>query len=298
MADPHDPSTPHDPSQKSDKEHREDESIDFDVVPQADDSLSALGLGKSGAAHDLHASSEDFDFTEPTDFAFPSAEHEGQMDSGLFEHELAEGHDAESDLVAGHFDPDHLGDAHPGATTEMSDFGDMPSHADDGIPIAAASEGAAVEAAASEDEKPARKKRELPKWVGTAQWVLIGALPVIAVVANVISIRTLTKPTIDPIWHISYLVLLLLIPLALWRSKDRWIAPRVSATYTVMLALATGFLLTGVWMLGTELSRYDWAIKMKKVRMPSPAPLSSMEVPHGAPIALATIESCEAQRDV
>ena len=67
-------------------------------------------------------------------------------------------------------------------------------------------------------------------------------------------------------------VMLGLIPYALWRSMARWVTPAASAVYTVMLALSTAALITGTWMEGLELSRYDWQFSKLRVAAGKPRP--------------------------
>jgi hypothetical protein len=302
VADPHDSSHephgdphkgPHDEpffgAEHHEGEHHEGTHLDIDMAHEGEQP-SEFGLQ---SAHDLHASSEDFDFTEPSEFAFPGG-HEGSTDSGLFEPQVhdsaaheslsAEGEFGEHGAEAGHFGEGHFdvgqfGADHPGATTTMPDFGAESFHAGGGVAEAVAGEEAVAVAEEAVEEPEPKKRRELPAWVHTTEWALIGLIPLAAVVLNIVAIKNWQPKNINLAWHISYVLLLLLIPYALWRSKNRWLTPRITASYTVMLAVATGCLLTGVWLLGNELSNCGWQIKVKKVRIPSPLPVTSMMEP-------------------
>ena len=77
-----------------------------------------------------------------------------------------------------------------------------------------------------------------------------------------------------------------LIPYALWRSSPRWVMPAASALYTVMLALSTAALITGVWFNGQELSSYDWQFSKARVKssMPPRVMIVAPERPEAAPV--------------
>ena len=257
----------------------------------------------------MHASSDDFDFTEPASFEFPGG-HENSMDSGVFEPQVHDhsGHAGHEAHAEGMFDAEHADSAvfeggefetefpgghsgeHPGGTTDMPDFGAEDFHGGESIPEAEASEAAVADAEVVDEEKPApKKRRRLPKSIRRLEWSLIGGLPLVAIVFNIIAIRMFPAKTIDLIWNLSYLVLLALIPYAMWRSKDRWITPRITASYTVMLAAAAACLLSGIWMMGIDLSGYDWRIKVKKVHLPTPLPAASTQIM--APKSLSDLQS-------
>ena len=81
-----------------------------------------------------------------------------------------------------------------------------------------------------------------------------------------------TPGVVTLILNIACPLMLALIPYALWRSSARWVTPAASAVYTVMLALGTAALITGAWLMGMELSRYDWQFSKARVIAGKPRP--------------------------
>ncbi len=252
-------SDPKEPKAESEHPHADEHVGELHGLPGFGPSagpnpLHELGLHASTDEFHFSGPMEELDFTEPADFTFPtgpdgsaihgtSVPHFGHSEAeGLFGGEQSHEHQHER----GEGLPHEGGDVHDGIVdTELA--------TDDAV---------AVEEAA-ELPKP---KRQWPKWLGKAEWAAIIALPVIAVVANIAAIGWLDATVKRWVLNISCPVLLLLIPYAMWRCKERWNKPIVTASYTAMMAMGTAMLIAGTWFLGTELSKYNWEIGRAKVR--------------------------------
>ena len=232
MADPKNPNLPPDADGKPE--------------PAADGPLEELSLG---------GPLENLDFSEPSGFNFPA-----EMPGG----EAAEAVPA---------DPSH-GEA------ETTDFvpefvlpGDEPATAElaaeeapgaEGMPSAvveppeAEAEGEAEAAAEGEEAEtaPAPKRR---KWLAHVDWVGVALL----VIAIWLVVQAVSDNVANVVWTTGYLVLLVLIPFSLWKTRARWLTPQITAVYTVLLAISTAMLLTAIFWLGLELAQYHWDIKAK-----------------------------------
>ena len=246
--------------------------------------------------HPLNASTEEFhfsgpaeelDFTEPSDFAFPSAQPAEAGAASEHSGEFPAAEPAEAGLFFG---------------PEGGAFGESP------LPEGVAGEAMAAEAEPAGDgiadlevadeptegvEKP---KFELPRWVRIAEWVTVGLLAVGALLAVILSIVYAQDPKqVTLTLNIACPVMLGLIPYALWRSMPRWVTPAASAVYTVMLALSTAALIAGMWLVGVELSHYDWQVTPARVAAgkprpgiippPAPAVAKNTDEPAAAPVA-------------
>ena len=111
---------------------------------------------------------------------------------------------------------------------------------------------------AAEEEKP-KPKFVVPRWVRIAEWVVVGLVAVGAlttILCTIVWARDAKQVTLT--LNIACPVMLALIPYTLWRSSSRWVTPAASAVYTVMLTLSTAALIGGTWLLGLELSHYEW----------------------------------------
>ncbi len=244
----------------SDHPHEDELPLEFEQVQEG---LPAVGefapledMSLSSSTDEFHFSGplEELDFTEPSDFTFPSlppgdvpSEHSG---------ELAAAEPAEALFGAD--------TGIPGEPALPGDGEVTPQIAGEGIPD--------VEVA--EEEKP-KPKRELPAWVRAIEWVAVGVLALAALLAVVISSIWLDSPAlISMILNIACPVMLGLIAYALWRSSARWVKPMSSAVYTLMLALSTAALIAGTWCEGQELSRYDWQYSKARVATAKPRPIN------------------------
>ncbi|MGA2254826.1 MAG: hypothetical protein ABSG53_09205, partial [Thermoguttaceae bacterium] len=120
-----------------------------------------------------------------------------------------------------------------------------------------------------------KPKVELPAWVRTAEWVMVGVLSVGALLAILVSVIWVDKSPnqVTLTLNIACPIMLGLIPYALWRSKARWVTPAASALYTLMLALSTAALIGGIWFEGLELSRYHWQFSKARVTAGKPRPV-------------------------
>jgi hypothetical protein len=186
---------------------------------------------------------EDLDFSESSGFSFPA--------------EAAAGGEAPAealpaDAETAEFRPEvALPGGEPAAATMP---GMVPELAQEGLPEAgeAPAEPPAPEAEPAETA-PAPKWH---KWLAHVDWVGVALLAIaIWLVVRVI--------TVNVAWITAYLVLLVLIPFSLWKTRNRWMTPQITAVYTVLLAISTAALLTAVFWLGLELAQYHWDVKAK-----------------------------------
>ena len=172
---------------------------------------------------------EELDFTEPADFDFPSDAVAEDVVPG-------EGEVSESIGLSG-----------LGLTSDQE-----PIVAGEGVPEA-------EEVVEEVEETEPRPRRNLLKWL--ARLELPGVVAIAAVIWFVANMMTA-----NGIWSATFLILLGLIPYALWKTRKYWTTPEITAVYTVMLAIGTAALLSAVYWLGLELFRYDWDIKAKKAK--------------------------------
>lgn len=208
-------------------------------------SLEELNLGEPAPGADAATPIEELDFSEPSGFAFPD-QSEGVAPQ---QSEVAgEVPAAESMFVAEDGGAVEAGVVEP----VLADAGVVEAELDDG-----------VETPAAEEESPVKKT---PAWMAYVDW----AVMVLVVAAIVLLCNLLTAAWW---WHASYLVLLVEIPFSLWKTRKVWTTPQLSAVYTVMLAIGTMALLTGVYWLGLELATYDWDCKAKTARRTASATL-------------------------
>jgi hypothetical protein len=151
--------------------------------------------------------------------------------------------------------------------------------AEEGVEPAAEERAPEAEAEAELEAEPA--KAPLPPWVEKAEWGAVGGIGGLAFLLAVIAVCWFSNPgTITVIWHLAYWILLALIPYSLWRGKKFWVAAELSPLYAVMLAIGAAALLTAVYCLGLELSRYNWDIKARKARHLTAAS-STVRLPRG-----------------
>jgi hypothetical protein len=205
--------------------------------------LDELGISASTDEFHFTGPAEELDFTEPADFTFPTEHAEAEA-----------GSDSSAEIpTPEHADLEHF-------------FGEESAHHEaagevEGVEPALA--GEAVEPAAEEEPKP---KRELPASVRALEWVTVGVLAAIGLVAPFVVIFALDSPDIATlVVNICFPVLLLLVPYALWRSSSRWTKPAASALYTVLLAIGAAALIGGAWVQSMELSRYNWQFSKSRV---------------------------------
>ena len=245
---------------ESDHPHEDDLSLDLNQdqegLPAAGDNLPLDDLSLSASTEEFHFSgpAEELDYTEPADFTFPGQPSGGEAAS---EHsgELAAAEPAEAE---GLFGPEGIPSA------------ESPPPEDAAVEPELAGEGIA-DLETAEEEKP-KPKLELPAWVQTAQWVMVGLLAVGSLVAVICSIVWVPQnpKQVTLTLNICCPLMLALIPFALWRSSARWVTPATSAVYTVMLALSAAALIAGMWFQGLELSRYDWQFSRTRVSAGKP----------------------------
>ena len=169
----------------------------------------------SASTEEFHFSgpAEELDYTEPADFTFPGQPSGGEAAS---EHsgELAAAEPAEAE---GLFGPEGIPSA------------ESPPPEDAAVEPELAGEGIA-DLETAEEEKP-KPKLELPAWVQTAQWVMVGLLAVGSLVAVICSIVWVPQnpKQVTLTLNICCPLMLALIPFALWRSSARWVTPATSA---------------------------------------------------------------------
>ena len=156
---------------ESDHPHEEDLPLELhlDAEGLSADDLPVSDASMSGSIEEFHFSGpvEELDFTEPANFTFPTEPAEVASDqSGEFVPEPA---GVESFLGAEGF----------GAEPSAADPGHMvpesPLPEEAGVEPQLAGEGIADLEAAEEEAKP-KPKFQLPAWVRTVEWVLVGLL--------------------------------------------------------------------------------------------------------------------------
>ncbi|MGO9115203.1 MAG: hypothetical protein ACLP9L_38820 [Thermoguttaceae bacterium] len=247
---------------ESDHPHEDDLSLDFqqlqEGIPAAGDGSPLEDLSSSASTEEFHFSgpAEELDFTEPADFTFPT-ELPGEVAS---EHsgELAGAEPAEAQGLV---------------KTEGGALGELPPPEEGAVEPELAGEGI-PEVEAADTEEKTKRKIELPAWVQTAEWVMVGVLTVGALLSIIVSVFWVASPkTVTIVLNIACPLILLLIPYALWRSSARWVTPPASAIYTLMLAMSTAALVAGMWCEGLELSRYDWLFSKARVTAAKPRPV-------------------------
>jgi hypothetical protein len=106
---------------------------------------------------------------------------------------------------------------------------------------------------AEAEEAPTRRRS---KWLAQADWIGVALLAIVIWLV-------VQAVTVNVIWTTAYLILLVLIPFSLWKTRARWTTPQITAVYTVLLAISTAALLTAIYWLGLELSQYQWDINAK-----------------------------------
>ena len=210
--------------EKPESDHPHEEDLPFELhedqegLPAADEENLPEALSLNASTEDFHFSgpAEELDFTEPSDFAFPTEQSPGGTVEHSGELAAAEPREAEGFFGAG----------------EVADVGSaLPEEAT--IEPALAGEGIAdVEIAEETEGKKSKPKVELPAWVRTAEWVLVGVLAVAALLAVIVSAFWVEKSPkqVTLTLNIACPLMLALIPYALWRSMARWVTPSASAS--------------------------------------------------------------------
>jgi cation transport ATPase len=224
VADPKNPNVPVDPE---------------GTLPQRPDSQGTSEPTEAGPLEELHLAGplEDLDFSESSGFSFPTeAAAAGEAPAEALP----------ADAETAEFMPEvALPGGEPAAEAEL---------AQEGLPEAGEASAEPPEGEAEPAEtSPAPKRR---KWLAHVDWVGV-ALLAIAIWLVVQAV------TVNVAWITGYLVLLVLIPFALWKTRNRWMTPQITAVYTVLLAISTAALLTAVFWLGLELAQYHWDVKAK-----------------------------------
>lgn len=226
-------------------------------------------LGFDASQSDVNfPSTEELDFTEPADFSFPSeVAAEGEVPPEL---------EGVSEEVAS---------ADGGLRGSEEEVMAEPALGEDEVPEPELA-GEGIEPVGEESIEEgelaeAVPKSRIPAWLGPAQWVLIGTLALAAVIVDIVAVGWVKNPhTFEIIWNVSFPVLLLLIPYALWRAKNAWVTPEITASYTVLLSLGAAALLCGVYFMGLELLRYNWDVKAKTAKAPIvAAPVAAAQNP-------------------
>lgn len=180
--------------------------------------LDAPAMNASTDEFHFSGPAEDLDFTEPSDFAFPTGEPAEGGDAAEPSSEFPAAEPAEAEGTMSEESP------LPEAVAAETDL------AGDGV--------ADLEIAEEPFDGKEKPKFQLPGWVRIAEWVTVGVLAVGALLAIVICIVWVENPwRVRLVLNIACPLMLALIPYALWRSVSRWVTPAASAVYTVMLAL-------------------------------------------------------------
>jgi hypothetical protein len=255
-------------------DHPHEDEFEFDLHEAAAEShehpseevhpLDALGIQASSEDFQFSGPAEELDFTEPADFTFPSEHFEAEA-----------GSDSSAEFVT----PEHGGIEHLFGGDETEHHEAVGEEAVAEVePVGEAAEDEASEVRLEEEPK-AKPKRELPAWVRTFEWVTVGMLAAIGLIAPFVAIIWIADPkdvksadTVSLIVNICFPILLLLVPYALWRSSRRWTTPAISALYTVLLAVSTAALIGGSWVGAMELSRYKWDFNKSRVAAGKPMP--------------------------
>ncbi len=221
-------------------------------------------LGIQASSEDFHFTgpAEELDFTEPVDFTFPTEHVEAEAGSDSSAEIATSDHSGLEHLFGGDEAAHHEADIGEEAVAEFEPGAEM------------------AEGEAGAEEMPTPKpKRELPAWVRTLEWVTVGLLAAIGLIAPFVAVIWIADPktastadTVSLIVNICFPMLLLLVPYALWRSSHRWMKPALSALYTVLLAVSAAALIGGSWVEATELSRMKWEFNKSRVAAGKPAP--------------------------
>ena len=216
--------------------------------------FDALGIHASTEEFHFTGPAEELDFTEPADFTFPTEQAPGEAVS-----------ESSTNLGAA----EHVEGEHFFGSEEAA-----PHEATEGEELSIDGEAEAVpDLDLGEEEEVVKPKRELPAWVHTLQWSMVGLLGAGSLIAIFVGIIWIQNPdTVTLILNICCPLMILLIPFALWRSADRWVKPAVTALYTVMLALSVVALIGGTWAEGTELSHFKWQFNKARVAAGKPRP--------------------------
>jgi hypothetical protein len=198
---------------------------------------------------------EELDFTEPTDLGAAGEPSAGGAVPGEAEAggEPAGGEPAagEASAAEGIDTLDFTSAAGPGADEAAAEAQAAPEGLPDlGEPAAEPSAGEGEEA---EKELPTKRR---PKWLAYIDWL---GLVLLAVVIWLV----VQAVAVNVVWTTAYLILLVLIPFSLWKSRRSWTTPQITAVYTVLLAISVAALLTAVYCLGLELFLYQWDIRAK-----------------------------------
>ena len=247
---------------ESDHPHGGDSSLelhhDEEGLPVADGEQPLDVPAVNASTEEFHFSGpvEELDFSEPTDFTFPSEQPGG-----------AEGVEHSCEFVAA-----EPAEAEQGFLAGEGISAESPFPEEAAVDTELAGEGIAdLEIAEEPAEVGKKPKFELPAWVRTAEWITVSVLAAGALIAVISSIIWVQAPgRVTLIMNIAFPVMLALIPYALWRSIARWVTPPASALYTVMLALSTAALIGGTWFEGLELSHYRWQFSKTRVRAGKP----------------------------
>lgn len=172
------------------------------------------------------------------------------------------------------FDPESLDDASDVTDLPLEAMGVSFDQSGTGMveeaTVAAAPEGEVpvAEAVTAEDltEETAEPEGKKPGFsIPYGDWIGLG----VAVVAIV----GLTYWKTDSwLLHALYLIALTAIPFALWKSRSRWMSPELSESYTVLLGLTIGAMVTGTYLVGLELAAYDWDRKAQSKPMATNSP--------------------------
>ena len=234
--------------------------------------------GEPSQGDDSHVEpAEEMDFSDSPDFAFPSEPaSEGEVpadysppDYGPADENPADENPADEGPPSGMFGAgDATGEFFPGA--EAAGSAEPVQEGEDAVVEAdEAVEG--VEVDAEPEEKP---KWHMPAWLDKVQWTVVALVAVGLFILDIVAAVWFSAPAmINTVWFVSYLVLLVLIPYSLWRSRKLWTTPEASSIYTVLLAIGAAALWTGVYWLVRELAQYEWEIKAKK------APIAAVGAP-------------------
>lgn len=217
------------------------------TLPEQPDSKGKSEPTVGGPLEELNLAGplEDLDFSEASGFSFPAE----AAAAGEAPAEVLPADTETADFVPEVAPPD----GEPVAATMP---GMVPELAQEGLPEAgeAPAEPPAAETEAEPAETaPAPKWR---KWLAHVDWVGVALLAI----AIWLVVRAVT---VNVAWITGYLILLVLIPFTLWKTRKRWMTPQITAVYTVLLAISTAALLTAVFWLGLELAQYHWDVKAK-----------------------------------
>jgi hypothetical protein len=247
-------------------------------TPAERNPLDELGIQASSEDFHFTGPAEELDFTEPVDFTFPTEHVEAEAGADSSAEIATHEHAGLENLFGGEEAVLHEAAVGEEAVAEQA-------------LEAEAAEGEVGELAAQEEPKP-KPKRELPAWVRTLEWITVGLLAAIGLIAPFVAIIWIAVPkdvkSADMaalIVNICFPMLLLLVPYALWRSSRRWTTPAISALYTVLLAISLAALIGGAWFECMELSRMNWQFNKSRVAADKPSPKFFAPPPEAAPEA-------------